>query len=88
VEWFPLSSCFPPSIGWASKMNRDEKAFARIMFKHKVVTSDGQAYEDLFGDIMTRGNPDFVGVKPQGRIGDTGHIAGLASFANRYVGSL
>jgi len=51
-------------------MNRDEKAFARVMFKHKVVTSDGQAYEDLFVDIMTRGNPDFIGVKPQGRIGD------------------
>ena len=51
-------------------MNSDEKAFARVMFKHKVVTSDGQAYEDLFVDIMTRGNPDFVGVKPQGRIGD------------------
>lgn len=51
-------------------MNRDEKAFARVMFKHKAVTSDGQAYEDLFIDIMTRGNLDFVGVKPQGRIGD------------------
>jgi hypothetical protein len=51
-------------------MNRDEKAFARVMFKHKVVTSDGQAYEDLFVDIMSRGNPDFIGVKPQGSIGD------------------
>lgn len=65
-----LKASIPHSIGWALNMNRDEKAFARIMFKHKVVTSDGQAYEDLFVDIMARGNPDFVGVKPQGRIGD------------------
>jgi hypothetical protein len=51
-------------------MNRDEKVLSRFMFKYKVVTSDGQAYEDLFVDIMQRGNPDFISVKPQGKIGD------------------
>lgn len=51
-------------------MNRDERALARFMFKYKVLTSDGQAYEDFFVDIMQRGNTNFIGVKPQGKIGD------------------
>jgi hypothetical protein len=51
-------------------MNRDEKVLSRFMFKYRVVTSDGQAYEDLFVDVMQRGNPDFIAVKPQGKIGD------------------
>jgi hypothetical protein len=51
-------------------MNSSEKALARIIFKNKVYTSNGQAYEDLFVDIMQRGNTDFIPVKPQGQIGD------------------
>lgn len=51
-------------------MNRDERVLARYMFKYKVLTSDGQAYEDLFVDIMQRDNSDFIPIKPQGRIGD------------------
>ncbi len=46
------------------------KHYAREMFKSKVCTSDGQAFEDLFIKVMQLANPNFRPVKPQGRIGD------------------
>jgi hypothetical protein len=51
-------------------MNVDEKTLARILFQLKVHSSNGQAYEDLFVDVMRRESSDFVPVKPQGRFGD------------------
>src|SRR5438132_1002759 len=51
-------------------MNVNEKTFARILFKLKVYSSNGQAYEDLFISIMRSESPDFVPIKPQGSIGD------------------
>lgn len=51
-------------------MNSQEKALARTMFKAKVHSSDGQAYEDLFVAIMQKANPNFVPIKPQGSHGD------------------
>lgn len=51
-------------------MERDERVFARTLFRNKIFSSDGQAFEDLFVDVMQRGNNDFVSVKPQGTIGD------------------
>jgi hypothetical protein len=51
-------------------MNKDEKRIALILLENKIYRSDGQAYEDLFCDIMESHNPNFKRVKPQGRIGD------------------
>jgi len=42
----------------------------RQIFKVKVLRADGQAFEDLFSNIMQHHNGNFVQIKPQGRIGD------------------
>ena len=34
-------------------MNSNEKALSRIRFQNKVYKSDGQAFEDLFTEIMS-----------------------------------
>lgn len=51
-------------------MNVNEKTLARILFRSKIAFANGQAYEDLFVDVMRRDSSDFVPVKPQGRVGD------------------
>ncbi|MGE3407554.1 MAG: ABC-three component system protein [Pirellulales bacterium] len=51
-------------------MNTDHKTLARMMFKLRVLTSVGQAYEDLFTEIMGYARPSFVQIKPQGQFGD------------------
>jgi len=51
-------------------LNREEKALARILFKNKIYKSDGQAFEDLFTQIMNYAEPDFKQIKPWGNIGD------------------
>jgi hypothetical protein len=53
-------------------MNVDEKALAHKLFQSKVLTSEGQAFEDLFTLVMQKSNPNFVQVKPQGKFGDRG----------------
>ncbi len=51
-------------------MISEQRYIARLLFKNKVLKSDGQAFEDLFTAIMTKANPNFTPVKPQGSIGD------------------
>jgi hypothetical protein len=51
-------------------MNSQEKLLARIFFKNKVLQSSGQAYEDLFTQIMSYSRPGFQPVNPQGSFGD------------------
>lgn len=51
-------------------MSHEEKYIARIILENKILSSNGQAYEDLFARIMGKSNPGFRTVKPQGRIGD------------------
>lgn len=50
--------------------NSSNKMIVRKLFQHKVYSSDGQSYEDLFTKIMTYSNADFRPVRPQGAIGD------------------
>lgn len=47
-----------------------EKTFARIQFKNKVAFADGQAFENLFTQIMSYAESDFQAIKPWGNIGD------------------
>lgn len=51
-------------------MTLEEKYIARIILKNKILSSDGQAYEDLFCQIMRLHNQNFQKIKPQGQFGD------------------
>jgi hypothetical protein len=51
-------------------LNREEKAFARTIFKIKVLSANGQAYEDLFCEVLSNAYPDFLPIKPKGKVGD------------------
>lgn len=51
-------------------MKAEEIALARILFENKVRRSDGNAFEDLFTQIMNYAEPDFEQIKPWGNIGD------------------
>lgn len=51
-------------------MNSQEKASLRYRFQLKVYKSDGQAFEDLFTQIMNYAESDFQSIKPWGNIGD------------------
>ncbi|GAB6482700.1 hypothetical protein bcgnr5369_54230 [Bacillus cereus] len=51
-------------------MNKHEKYIARLFFQLKVHQSDGQAFENLFLNVMCKSNTNFQPVKAHGRIGD------------------
>lgn len=51
-------------------MNQQEKSLARILFQNKIYKSDGQAYEDLFTEVMIFLHNDFRRIKAWGNIGD------------------
>lgn len=51
-------------------MTKEQAYFAHILFRNKVLESDGYAYEALFTQIMGFSSPAFQPVKPQGIIGD------------------
>ena len=51
----------------------EQGLFARVMFQNRIYQSNGQRYQDLFVDVMTRRDVGFVPVKPQGRRGDQGN---------------
>lgn len=51
-------------------MNESEKTLARILFKNKIHAANGQAFEDIFTQIMNYAEPDFTQIKPWGNIGD------------------
>ncbi|MGE5342189.1 MAG: ABC-three component system protein [Candidatus Omnitrophota bacterium] len=51
-------------------MNTEEKYLARIFFRNKIYSADGQAFEDLFTQIMSYAYDDFQQIKPWGKLGD------------------
>ncbi|CUB04065.1 ABC-three component system protein [Marinomonas fungiae] len=51
-------------------MNVQQKLDVRKAFKLRIHESNGNAFEDLFCDVMRASNKEFKKVKPQGRIGD------------------
>jgi hypothetical protein len=51
-------------------MTPEEKYIARIILRNKILISDGQAYENLFCQIMSVYNSNFRAIKPQGSFGD------------------
>jgi len=50
--------------------NLEEMEIARCQFIVKLVTSDGQKFEDLFSEVLGLSNTNFRPVKPQGSLGD------------------
>lgn len=51
-------------------MTNEERYIARILLKNKILRYNGQQFEDLFVDIMTKSNIEFQAVKAYGNIGD------------------
>jgi len=51
-------------------MNTNEIVLARILFENKIRKSDGNAFENLFTQIMNYAEPEFEQIKPWGNIGD------------------
>ncbi len=51
-------------------MDRNEKTIARILFENKIFKANGQAFENLFTEIMTYAEPNFRKIKAWGNIGD------------------
>jgi hypothetical protein len=51
-------------------MNREEKHIARVKFQNKLLSSDKQAYEDLFTKVMQLYDLNFQPIKPHGKEGD------------------
>lgn len=51
-------------------MTSEERYIARIIFKNRILESNGQKFEDLFVDIMTKSNIEFQAVRAYGKIGD------------------
>jgi hypothetical protein len=57
----------------SERLTPEQDLFARVMFQNRIYQSNGQRYQDLFVDVMTRRDVGFVPVKPQGRRGDQGN---------------
>lgn len=51
-------------------MNSNEKTLARIIFKFRVSSMNGMAFQNFFTEIMSYASSDFAPVKPQGNEGD------------------
>jgi hypothetical protein len=51
-------------------MKTEEITLARILFDNKIRRSDGNAFEDLFTQVMNYAEPEFEQIKPWGNIGD------------------
>ena len=69
-------------------MTYNQKAQARIFFENKILKADGQAFEDLFTQIMNYKELDFQSIKPWGDIGDRkndGYIKSRGIFYQVYA---
>ena len=69
-------------------MTHQEKALARKLFKLKVHENDGNAFEQLFTQIMNYAHSGFKQIKPQGQIGDRkndGYVPSLGHYYQVYA---
>lgn len=65
-------------------MTSEERYIARIIFKNRILESNGQKFEDLFVDIMTKSNIEFQAVKAYGKIGDKKNDGFIKSSGTYY----
>ena len=64
-------------------MNTQERTLARILFQNKIYQANGQAFENLFCDIMSYAHSGFRRIKAWGNIGDRkndGYIEELGRY--------
>ena len=54
-------------------LTHEQEHYARVMFKNRILESNGQRYEDLFVAVVSRRDSRFRPVKPQGPRGDQGN---------------
>jgi len=65
-------------------MTSEERYFARTQFKLRIYAANGQRYQDIFVNVMTKRYDGFRPIKPQGRnIGDEANDGYIAE-AGRY----
>lgn len=64
-------------------LSQAEMYLARVLFVNRVLSSRGQAYEDLFTSVMHRAVEGFRPIKPQGNLGDRKND-GYVRDAGRY----
>lgn len=55
------------------ELTPEQRRYAHAMFQVRIYQSVGQQFEDFFVAVMTRRDPRFRPVKPQGPIGDQGN---------------
>ncbi len=65
-------------------MTSEEHYIARILFKNRILESNGQKFEDLFVNIMTKSNIEFQAVKAYGSIGDKKNDGFIKSTGTYY----
>ena len=65
-------------------MTSEERYIARIILKNRILESNGQKFEDLFVDIMTKSNIEFQAVKAYGKIGDKKNDGFIKSSGTYY----
>jgi len=51
-------------------LTSEDKYLARIIFRNRLLESDGNSFEHLFTTIMNYAEPEFKQIKPWGKIGD------------------
>jgi hypothetical protein len=51
-------------------MNNQEKGLYRLIYKNRILTSNGKSFEDLFTNIMSYVDSDFEQIKAWGNLGD------------------
>lgn len=51
-------------------MDPQKKLLARKLFRLRVYESTGQAFQQLFEQVMSYGEPNFVPIRPYGNVGD------------------
>ena len=51
-------------------MTYEERYMANLIFKAKILEKDAYEFQNFFTKIMSKYDPDFTPIKPQGRIGD------------------
>lgn len=57
----------------SEELTPEQRLFARAMFQVRIYGANGQAFENFFTAVMTKRDPRFRPVKPQGPIGDQGN---------------
>jgi len=65
-------------------MTPERRYFARIQFRNRILEANGQRYQDLFIDVMTKRCNGFRPIKPHGTFGDEGNDGHISNCGRYY----